>query len=172
MLSFEEVNAKDFRKALTILKEVDPEVTKNLRAKLKTELAPYASSLAAQMPQVSPLRGMVGSWPTSYKPPQGKVSFTPGSGRGSASRLLAIQLDAGKQRGFYIADLAGTRSNGFTPQGKAMIEKLNGVAPLSSRRKKGGRFGWAHFIKIYGTVRNKSEKIINDTLKELERQLD
>lgn len=172
MLSFEEVDAKDFRKALAILKQVDPDVTKNLRAKLKTELAPYASSLAAQMPQVSPLRGMIGDFPTSYRPPQGKVSFTTGSGRGSANRLLAIQLDAGKQRGFYIADLAGTRSKGFTPQGKAMIEKLNSIAPLSGRRKKGGRFGWAKFIRIYGTVRNKSEKIINDTLKDLEKKLD
>lgn len=172
MLSFEEVDAKDFRKVLNILKEVDPEVTKNLRAKLKTELSPYASGLAAQMPQVSPLRGMIGDWPTSYKPPQGKISFTPGSGRGSASRLLAIQLDSGKQRGFYIADLAGTRTGGSTPQGKAMIAKLNQVAPLSSKRKKGGRFGWAKFIKIYGAVRDKSEKIINSTLKELERKLD
>ena len=172
MLSFEEVDAKDFRKALNILKEVDPEVTKKLRAKLKTELAPYATSLAAQMPQIAPLSGMVGDFPTAYKPPQGKVSFTPGSGRGSASRLVAIQLDSGNRRGFYIADLAGTRSKGFTPQGRAMISELNKVAPLSSRRKKGGRFGWAKFIRIYGAVRNKSEKIINDTLKELERKLD
>lgn len=172
MLSFEEVDAKDFRTALNILKQVDQEVKKNLSNKLKSELQPYATQLAEQMPQIAPVSGMIGTHPTAYKPPKGKVSFTPGTSSKTASRLLSIQLDSGKQRGFYIADLAGTRSNGFTNSGKALIRVLNERAPLSSRRRKGGRYGWKNFIKIYGPVREKSLDIINSTLKELERKLD
>lgn len=171
MLVFEEIDAKDFRTALRVLKEVDAKVTANLRSKLKNELQPYATRLAAQMPQIAPLSGMNHNGPTAYVAPQGKVSFTPGSSSKTATRLLAIQLDSGSKRGFYIAELAGTRTSGSTPSGRALVNNLNQFAPLSGKRKKGGRFAWAKFVRMYADVSRISGEIINDTLTDLEKEL-
>lgn len=179
MLEVEKIDPKLFQSALKILKKTNENVTKDLRTKLSTALQPYATKLAFQMPEVSPLKGMTtGSGPYQYKRPVGKVSFTPGSGRknksvraGEQTKLLAITLNSGSARGFYIMELAGTRSKGKTADGRIMIERLNQDAPLSGRSKRGGRYAWPEFVKIFGNVQKISEDIINKTLAELERKL-
>lgn len=165
----EPIDPKQFRNALNVLKTVEPEVVKNLRAELKTELQPYATRIANQMPQVAPLPGMIHSGETRYKPPKGKVSFTPSSGRSSQSRLVAITLNSGDARGFYIAELAGTRSKGETINGQTMIRALQKRFPLVPKR--GGRFAWRAFLDLYPTVADLAVKIINNKLEELERKL-
>ena len=170
MLNIEEIDPKAFRKALNALKELDPTVTKALRAELKTELAPYATKLANQMPEVSPLKGMNKNMATGYRKPKGKVSFTPGSSRSTASRLLAFQLDSGDRRGFYLMELAGTQNKrGYTDKGRIMIDRLNKDKPLTGKR--GGRYGWRAFLGMFGDVQRVADGIINKTLDRVEKEL-
>lgn len=173
MLEVEKIDPKAFQSALKILKQVNPDVTKDLRAELATALQPYATRLAFQMPEISPLIGMpTGSSAYSYKRPTGKVSLTPGSSRKNQSKLLALTLNSGNARGFYIIELAGTRNpSGFSDRGRRMIARLNEDQPLSGRQRRGGRYAWPEFIKIFGNVQRISEEIINKTLAELERKL-
>lgn len=169
-ISIEPIDPKQFRNVLNVLKTVEPEVTKNLRTELASNLQPYATKIANQMPQIAPLRGMIHTGRTRYEPPKGRVSFTPGGGRSSASRLVAITLKTpGDSGGFYIAELAGTRSKGFTPTGKTMIRALQEKFPLVPKR--GGRFAWRAFLSLYPTVADLAVKIINDKLDEIERKL-
>jgi hypothetical protein len=169
VLTIEEIDPKAFRKALAALNEIEPESRKKLEQELKSSLNSYASRLADRMPEISPLRGMNHSFDTGYNKPKGKVSFTPGSSRKTAGRVLAIQLDAGRQRGFYIMELAGTRSKGQTRAGRTMIERLNRDKPLTGKR--GGRYAWREFLKMFGDVQRIADKAINEALARLEKTL-
>lgn len=170
MLEVEKIDPKLFQSALKILKETNENVTKDLRTELSTALQPYATKLAFQMPEVSPLKGMTtGSGPYQYKRPVGKVSLTPGSSRANKTKLLALTLNSGSARGFYIIELAGTRSKGKTADGQIMIRRLNKDQPLTGKR--GGRYAWREFLGIFGDVQRISEEIINRTLNDLEKKL-
>lgn len=172
MLEVEKIDPKLFQSALKILKKTNENVTKDLRTELSTALQPYATKLAFQMPEVSPLKGMTtGSGPYQYKRPVGKVSLTPGSSRANKTKLLALTLNSGSARGFYIIELAGTRSKGKTADGRIMIERLNQDQKTSGKSGRGGRYAWPEFVKIFGNVQKISEDIINKTLAELERKL-
>jgi hypothetical protein len=169
VLTIEEIDPKAFRKALVALDNIEPESKKRLSDELKSSLNSYASQLADKMPAISPLKGMNHDFDTGYNKPKGKVSFTPGSSRKTSGRVLAIQLDAGRQRGFYIMELAGTRSKGKTRAGRTMIERLNRDKPLTGKR--GGRYAWREFLKMFGDVQRIADKAINDALKRLEKSL-
>lgn len=169
MLTIEEIDPKAFRKALKALDNVEPESKKRLSDELKRSLGSYATRLADKMPEVSPLVGMEHRFDTGYSKPKGKVSFTPGSSMKTSGRVLAIQLDSGRQRGFYIMELAGTRSKGKTRAGRTMIQRLNQDKPLTGKR--GGRYAWREFIKMFGDVQKIADKAINEALNRLEKSL-
>ncbi len=171
MLEVEKIDPKLFNSALKILKKTNETVTKDLRSELATALQPYATKIASQMPEVSPLKGMTtGSGEYQYKRPVGKVSFAPGSSRKNKTKLLALTLNSGSARGFYIIELAGTRNKrGLTRDGRIMIDRLNQDQPLTGKR--GGRYAWREFIKTFSDVQKISEDIINKTLGKLEREL-
>jgi hypothetical protein len=171
VIGIEKVNADELRKVLKVLKMVDPETSASLRKNLKGPLVPIAQQIAAAMPQQYPQlpSGFFNNAPTGYAPPKGKVAFTPGKGRSGANNLISIRLDAGKQRGFYIAELAGSRSSGYTGSGRALIEQLNNRSVMKG---KGGRFGYKQFRFIRPDVVRIATDILNDTFKDLERMLD
>ena len=170
MIGIEKVNADDVRKVLSVLKKIDPESTKALRNKLKSNLLPVAQQIAQAVPVKAPLSGFENNgataWPQSIK---GKVAFTPGKGRRGANSLVSIRVDGGKKRGFYIAELAGSRSSGLTNSGRALIEQLN---TRRNMKGKGGRYGYQQFRFVRPDVVRIAVDILNDTFKDLERMLD
>ncbi len=169
MIGIEEVDAVELRKVLKVLKAIDPETSASLRTNLKGPLVPLAQQVASAAPQEAPLSGFANNGATGYAAPKGKVSYTPGKGRSGAKNLISLRIDSGKKRGFYIAELAGSRSTGYTASGRALIEQLNARYPMKG---KGGRFAYKQFRLIRPDVVRIATDILNDTFKNLERMLD
>lgn len=169
MIGIEEVDAKEVRKVLSVLKKIEPESAKALRSGLKKELIPLASQIAQAVPVVPPLSGLGNAGATGWGPVTGKVSFTPGKSRTNATSLVSIRIDAGKKRGFYIAELAGSRSSGNTNSGRALIEQLNTRSPMKGR---GGRYAYKQFRFIRPDAVRIATDILNNAFKDLERKLD
>jgi hypothetical protein len=168
VIGIEKVDADELRIVLKVLKQINPTVNKDLGKYLKTRLAPIAEQVASAAPQEAPLSGFANRGPTGYKAPKGKISFTPGKGRRNATNLLSIRVDAGKQRGFYIAELAGSRSAGLTNSGRALIEQLNNRSVMKG---KGGRYAYKQFRFLRPDIVRIATEVVNQSMRELERML-
>ena len=168
MIGIEKVNADELRQVLRVLKKINPTVNKDLSKNLKTRLAPLAEQIASSTPQEPPLSGFANRGPTGYKAPKGKISFTPGRSKRNATNLLSIRIDAGKQRGFYIAELAGSRSAGLTNSGRALIEQLNNRSVMKG---KGGRYAYKQFRFLRPDIVRIATEVVNRSMRELERML-
>ena len=155
------IDSSKLREAAARIKQIDPELRKQLIANIKSDLIPYANNIAGDIKDLgSPgkVRGF-GSHAgrTSWSPVKASVYVAPGGGKGSVAR---IEIYGSPNRAaFKIADLAGTRgrysygdlSKGghvytINGQGEDMVSALTSVATLSAKGK-GGRFAWAGFIK-------------------------
>lgn len=170
MLEIEPINAQDFRRALRVLNQIEPETTKRLREDLKSGLQPIANQVASAVPTAPALSGFGNNGRTGWTYVQGKVSFTPGKSRARAENLVSIRIDIGNRgAGPIIAELAGSRSQGKTASGKAMIYNLNRRRAMKGR---GGRYAYAQFRFLRPDVLRIATEIINKTLSKLDRSLD
>lgn len=166
MLSIEPVDAKKFRKVLTVLKKVEPDSQKILGRDLKSKLQPMANQIASVFPTTSPLIGMINNGPKAWGPVRGRTAFTPGRGRRNATNLVAIRIEAGERSvGAVIAELAGSRSAGKTASGAAMIQRLNKDKQMKG---KGGRYAYNQFRLLRPDVVRIATDIINGTFKKFE----
>lgn len=169
MIGIEKVNADEVRKVLNVLKKIDPEATKALRSQLKNNLSPIAQQIAQSVPVQAPLSGFINNGDTAWGAVTAKVSFTPGKSRRGANSLVSIRIDAGNKRGFYIAELAGSRSKGQTNAGRILIQQLN---TRKNMKGKGGRYAYQQFRFIRPDVVRIATEILNKTFARLERMLD
>lgn len=176
------------------LRGLDRKALNKLRAEMRGSINPVAKAIASDVPEQAPLSGMnhngVTRWTGQVK---SSVSFTPGRGRGGASRLLAMKFTGGTRAGggigFDYAELAGSsrrpgsryskvydrggypglqhRING---QGQAFNRGIKSYKPIRGR---GGYFAYDSAVKRYpmieGLGRRAIEKFMNDTTRELQR---
>ena len=163
------LNAADVRAALRELRKAEPESVKDLRKELKSKLVPFAAQIASTVPIDPPLSGLANNGATAWSAVAGKVSFTPGKNRVNATNLVAIRIDPlNKKRGLYIAELAGSRSAGATPQGANLISVLNQRRPMKGR---GGRFAYNQFRLLRPDILKTAERILNDTFAKIDRKI-
>lgn len=165
MIGINSVNADDVRRVIKVLKQVDADIVKDLRAELRGKLGPVANQIASAVPNEPPLSGFANNGATGWGPVRGKTAFTPGKSRRNANSLVSIRIDSGTKRGPYIAELAGTRTSGRSPQGEAMIYQLQNRKATQGR---GGRYAYAQFRLLRPDVVRLAEDILNKTFKELE----
>ena len=164
-----ELNADDVRRAFKALNELDKQIVKDLRKDLRTQLSPMAQAIAASVPGESPLRGMKNGGRTGWSAVRPSVSITPGRGRRSYNRLVSINITPIENRvGVSIAELAGSRSNGFTPSGRAMISKLNENRQMKGR---GGRYIYDAFVPLRPDVVAIATRILDQTFAKLDRKI-
>lgn len=168
MFETPKVNANDVRRALKLLKEIDPQIVKDLRSGLRTKLSNVAQQVAQAVPQDPPLSGFLNSGATQWSRVTGKVSFTPGRSRKTGNNLVSLRVQPRVGRGVYIAELAGSRSDGYTPQGANLIRVLN---ERQRMKGKGGRYIYAKFRLLRPDVVNIAEDVLNTTFKKLEDKL-
>ena len=139
------VREADLRNVLRELRQLDPNLRKQLQKDMKSGLAPTVDRLAGAVPKQSPLSGFAtrSSRGTAYNwgavrgntlTPLGKRAKKPGFVPVVSMRFRS----RGKTNaGFEIMELAGSKTQGKTPQGRAMISALNGRFPI---RQGLGRF--------------------------------
>jgi hypothetical protein len=156
------IDSSKLREAAARVKEIDPDLRKNLIRNLKSDLLPYAQRIAGGVPTLGvpkKVRGFRHGGRTSWSPVKSSVYVNPGGGKGSVARIEIYSSP--NKAAFKIADLAGTRQNyndgnfarlGGQPfymimgQGQDLVTALTDVQTLSANGK-GGRFAWRGFIK-------------------------
>lgn len=163
------LDATQLRVVLKELKAIDEQIVKDLRSDLKSSLAPIAAQVAGAFPKESPLSGMRGTGPTGWSAVRGKVSFTPGKSRNRAENLISIRVEpTNGKRGIFIAELAGSRSAGYTPSGANLITVLNQRTPMKGR---GGRYAYSQFRLLRYDIVRIAERILNATFAKIDRKI-
>jgi hypothetical protein len=107
------------------LKKIEPDLYKQLRKDIVTEIKPLYAKIKANIPPVSPLSGFYHNGRTAWGGPikvVGKISTRKRRGRTS---LVSIRTT---NTAVEIIDMAGRKSRGDTPAGRAMIQNLPGKA--------------------------------------------
>ena len=162
-----EIDQADLKRVVRILNGLDEQIVKDLRVEMKSKIKPVANQVVAAVPIEAPLSGMRNNGPLSWSKVRGSVSFTPSKKAGSS--IVAVRITALQQRrGFYMAELAGSRSSGLTDAGRNLIAVLNERQPMKG---KGGRYAYNKFRELRPDVVRVAEQVLNDTFKTAERRL-
>lgn len=163
------LDAQQVRAVLKELRNIDPQIVKDLRKELRSDLLPIAQQIVSAVPNNAPLSGFNNNGTTGWSALKGKVSFTPGKSRRMANSLVSIRVEqTGAKRGFYITELAGSRSAGKTPQGNNLITVLNSRWPMKGR---GGRYAYKQFRLLRPDVVKIAERILNATFAQIDRKV-
>ena len=149
------VGAENLQQVLKELKNLDPNLRKELVAEMKSEIKPIAQSLASKIPSQAPLSGFApannASSPYVWRKPSMSVR-TPFARRAKQPGVFPVVSirfnDRRPNAGLSILELAGTRNigrlkQGITPQGIAMVRNLNKRYPVKGKL---GRFVIPEFI--------------------------
>ena len=81
---------------------------------------------------------------------------------------LEVGTNPKQARGVYIAELAGSRTNGVTPQGKNLISKLNQQRAMKGA---GGRYIYDKFRLLRPDIVSRAESALQPLFKQLNRKL-
>lgn len=125
----------DFDVVLRELKTMDKQLVNEFRKSFRTDLKPVNESIRAKIPSESPLSGFSkkeGTSPFIYAKPTASVKVNTRHKPGRAfSNLVTTQFtDRRPNAGFSVLELAGSKSQGNTPQGRALISAINSKFPI------------------------------------------
>lgn len=157
------------RRALKILRNMEPDTTKQLKADMTGALKPYAEEAARQLPQTPPLSGFARS--PGYGIIKGDVSTTPSRSRKSGNKLVTIRVKSTtnqKTKGALFAEFAGTKSGGFTASGRTMIIGLNAIKKI---KRGAGRFTYDYIRSQRKQVVKEATKILDVYMKKASRYI-
>jgi hypothetical protein len=168
------IEANNIREAIKELKALDNTVLVEMRKDLRTSLSPFTKQIADSVPSDPPLSGFGDgdfghSGATGWSQVRASVGFTPGRARNGGNHLVSVKVNPGnKKRGVYIAELAGSRSNGFTAQGRHLIKALNAQDPMKG---KGGRYAYSKFRLLRPDIVILAVMIVNKTIAKVNRKI-
>lgn len=164
------MRAEGVREVIAELKKLSPDLVKQLRKDLRAGLKPQAQAVAAAYPKAPPLSGMGYPSRLQWSAVRATVSITPGRSRRyrETSNLVSIRAAGTPDAGVNMAELAGSRSKGFTPQGQNMIAVLNERKPMKGR---GGRYAFDAFRKNRDEVVRIADEIIRKYAAMVSRRL-
>jgi len=163
-----DVDAKQLRNVLRVVKIIEPTVTKTLRADLRSQLSSLAKQTAESIPTDAPMSGMDNNYKHGWSRVDGKVSFTPGKSRYAGDYLVSIRVVPKANRGVFIAEFAGSRSRGSTTRGSRMIDNLNRKKGMVGQ---GGRFAYNRFRSLRPEAVSVARRIVESTFKKFEKEL-
>lgn len=159
-------------KTFRVLRELDPNLVKELRTELRTELTSTAKDIANEYPKspiLSGFRMSYGKW--GWDTVIGKVKITPGRSRkgAGAKNLVSISMEH-KVATPYALDMIGWQSYGRDARGRALWSAMQRF-PRFSGWPRGGRIFYRPFKAKRGEVVDKTEGIINRWTKKVNREL-
>jgi septum formation topological specificity factor MinE len=136
------------------LKDTEPELVKQMRKDLITEIKPLYGMIKSNIPTTAPLSGFSHYGRTGWKKNPVKVTGKAvTSSRGGKTNLVSIRTTSAAVE---IADMAGRKANGNTEQGQAMIANLR------------ARFGGASRF-VYPAIEKEIPKVRQSLVKIIER---
>lgn len=166
MIKSPKLDDEALRRALRVLKRMEPDTADALKKDMSSSLMPYANEAAKSVPQEAPLSGLLRS--PGYGRIKGDVSTTPGRSKRTGNKLVTIRVKSTtnqKTKGALFVEFAGTKTSGKTASGRAMIRKLNQIKPI---KRGAGRFTYDYIranrkavVKIAEGVIDKYMKIAN-----------
>lgn len=166
----------DVEAVLRELKNVDTALVNEFRKSFRTDLKPVNESIRSKIPSEAPLSGFTkksGTAPYVFARPTAsvKVNTRHKPGRSFSNLVTTRFTDRRPNAGFSVMELAGSKSGGNTPQGRALISALNSRAPI---RQGLGRFAIPEWKKkgpdverIARNILEKFSKQVNRKFKEL-----
>lgn len=155
------VDATEVQKTFRILRQIDPELAKQLRTELNSELKPLAKAIAKKYPtDPGRLYGFYYSYDRwDWGKVVGSVRITPGRTRKGAGRNALVSISMGfKSATPYALDMMGRVSFGSTPQAEKLYEVINRMFPGWPY---GGRIFYKPFKAARPNIAKHAENIIN-----------
>lgn len=129
-------------------REIDRDTQKAVVKGIKGSIGEVAKKMKGEIRadvDQPPMSGMnYGGKDTRWRYPNISTSLTLLAGRGQTVAQLIARGGTGHQRMFNITELAGSRSSGYTTEGKRMIKVLNERNRLVKGR--GGRYMFRSFV--------------------------
>lgn len=147
------------------MKAFDKKLKGRMERALRTRLGGVAKAMDREVASINPLPPLSGfrnparGDTLDWDPIQTKILSRLSAGKGKAILLVHFEGSPNK-RMFQISEFAGSRGNSTTPQGRAMIEQLEGRFKLV--QGKGGRFGFRAFLNVQPKLVREAEKVINE----------
>lgn len=167
------VDADDVARTFAILKKLDPDLVKEFRTGLQSDLKPAAKAIAAKYPTTPYLSNLEGGTRFSFNKESGsivakenwkwsqvvgKVSITPGKSRKGVGRnnLVALRMQY-KGAIPWVTDMARDKGSNLSPQGKALVRNIQSKF---SGWDNGGRVFYKEFVARRGEINFKAEQIM------------
>jgi len=169
-----QVDANDVARAFRILKQLDPDLVKEFRTGLQSDLKPAAKAIAQKYPTAPYLSKLEGgtrfvfnkktgeidakeNW--KWSEVVGKVSITPGKARKGVGRnnLVAIRMQY-KGAIPWVTEFGKADSGNLSGQGKALIRNIESKYPSWPN---GGRIFYKEFQSRRGDIFNSAENIMS-----------
>jgi len=173
------IEAQNLKAVLKELKELDPNLRKQLVRDMKTDLMPIANALKAKIPEKPPLSGFspgVANSPYRWAVPRMSIKAAPSktSRKYATFGIVSIRFDDRRPNaGLSILETAGSRGigrlkSGMTPQGLAMVRNLNGRYPVQGGL---GRFVIPQFKASKGEAEAIAKRILEKFAAMVNRRL-
>lgn len=154
------VDAASVSKTFRILRNLDPDLVKELRQNLRSDLQPVARAIAEKYPTEPNLKGFeqtYGRW--GWDKVTGTVKVTPGKTRKGAGRNNLVSLSMNyKSATPFVLDMIGRKNPGISPQGQALYRAVQKRFPAWPN---GGRIFYSEFKEYREYVVDAAEKTIN-----------
>lgn len=173
-----EVDAQGIRDTVRILRSIDRSLVNDMSKKMRTEIKPVGNEISNEVNSVGPpLSKFAYPSRTMWEPVKSRVSVRPGKTLRGWGDLVAIEIFSGSSAkgkgkeapGYAIADLAGWKSSGNTPQGRAMIRNLNNK---HASWPKGGRIVYKIFKSKAHDSYVIAKRVLEDWTKDVNKKLE
>lgn len=170
-----EVDARDIARVVRVLRAVEPSLVAELRTSMRSGVLPIAKMLEGRVNQnAAPMSGMNRRGVTKpnrlrWAKGAATVSVTPGYSKKSPN-LVTIAYRVPKTAvGLAVAENAGSKSAGNSPQGRAFIRQITTVVP---GWPDGGRYLFRSFMPYRPHVFRLAENILMRWVDKTNRELE
>jgi len=175
LIKIEKGKVTGIQKAIRELNQIDKGIVKQLRADMKSALAPDAKQLAASVPATpAPLSGFNHTGRTRWNGAKGTVSVTPSRIRKGKDEhpIVTFKLTGkGNSAGFDVAEMAGTRNLRYSKNrssGSKFVKNLERRAPFKFQ---GGRFAYGVFLQQRKPIQKKALKVFDKFAKKFNKKV-
>ena len=164
------VGTENVAQTFRVLRKIDPDLVKELRQELQSDLKPLAKAIAAKYPSQPTLSGFeraYGRW--GWDRVTGTVKITPGKTRKGAGRNNLVSLSMNyKTATPFVLDMIGRKNPGISPQGRALYDQIQKQFPSWPN---GGRIFYKPFKAARAQVVDSATNIINRWTDKVNREL-